>query len=117
MATTESGYTITFTSSTSPEGVAEVIDVRSKYLKFQEHGLWLTGCWEWTVFKHDETESKSFQIGTAFFPWHRVADVSDVYDSLDHFGTESLPQWTKDNGLDPKEIQKADKAFRIFNEG
>ncbi|MCX4581437.1 hypothetical protein OHB41_51760 [Streptomyces sp. NBC_01571] len=112
MAASEPHYTITFTDSTREDGVAEGIDVRGKYLKFREHGLWLTGCWELTVFKNDGDESRSFQVGAAFFPWHRIAEVSEVYETAD-----DLEEWAETNGLNFEEIQRAEKGFSFSNGG
>ncbi|MGF0168638.1 hypothetical protein ACQRET_32185 [Streptomyces koyangensis] len=110
MASVEAHYTITFTDSTREDGVAEGIDVRAKYLKFQQHGLQLTGCWELTVFKRDGDESRSFQVGGAFFPWHRVAEVSEVYETAD-----GLEEWAETNGLSFEEIERAEKGYNFGN--
>ncbi|OII60184.1 hypothetical protein BJP40_11175 [Streptomyces sp. CC53] len=102
-------FTITFNDSITEEGVGESIDVRGKYVRFLDQGLRLVGCWTSTVFHQDGEEKTSFKVGTAFFPWHRIAEVSDTFEEV-----EGLEQWAGDQGLSFDDMKKDQEAFRLY---
>ncbi|MFE0654462.1 hypothetical protein ACFVZH_38625 [Streptomyces sp. NPDC059534] len=109
MAGYESSFTITLNDSMEEEGIGESIDIPGKYLSYLPYGIKLTGCWQLTIFKKGGDEETHFRVGTAFYPWQRIAEISDVYDDVD-----GLQRWAQDRDLSFADLQKAQDAFRNF---
>ncbi|WP_043478183.1 hypothetical protein [Kitasatospora sp. MBT66] len=105
-------YTITLVDGgCEPDWWLAGIDVDSKYLKFTDWGVIITGCWtELVVKRSDDGQQYGFQVGRCILPWARIERVEDKQDSTKDFG-DTLDAWADYNGFSADDIRAREQVY------